>query len=323
MLMPDADEFHVAEYLLSRLTRYGIELVGVRGHARTDLIAAGGECDGIFVYRAVVDDELLTAMPRCRVVSRIGTGYERIDVAAALRRAITVTYVPSFCNEEMANHAILGLLALAKQIPLLAEAARRQQQPRVDQLHWPKRLSKCSLGILGFGDSGQLTADRAKQFGLEVVVWTRTPRPDALCRTGARAGTFAEAMGCDFVSIHLPSSPQTRRLIDRSRLSEMQPGAGLINIARGDIVDTDALVEALNSGHLGGAFLDVVDPEPLPAGHPLWTIPTAFLTCHTASLSREAMEQAQEIAFEDATAVLAGRQPAHPVPEIAERVRDA
>lgn len=318
MLFPDAGEFGVSERMARRLTELEIELVKVTGHATADIIAAGQACDGIFVYRARVDGAVLDAMPSCRVVSRIGTGYERIDVAAALSRRITVTYVPSFCAEEMANHAILGVLALAKQIPVMAHAARNHHWLAIDELAWPPRLSRCSLGILGFGESGQLTAGRAASFGLDVVVWTRTPRPRVLERAGARAGSFEEALACDFVSIHLPSSPETRKLVGREALAKMKPGAGLINIARGDIVDTDALVEALSSGQLGGAVLDVVEPEPLPADHPLWDMPTVLLTCHTASLSREAMEEAQMIAFEDAAAVLAGKAPDHPVPEMAD-----
>lgn len=316
MLFPDAGEFSVSERMARRLTELRIELVKVTGHAMADMITAGRACDGIFVYRARVDGEVLDAMPSCQVVCRIGTGYERIDVAAALSRGIAVTYVPSFCAEEMANHAILGVLALAKQIPVMAHAARDHRWLAIDELAWPPRLSRCSLGILGFGGSGQLTAARAASFGLDVVVWTRTPRPGLLQQAGARAGSFEEAMACDFVSIHLPSSPETRKVVGREALAKMKPGACLINIARGDIVDTDALVEALRSGQLGGAVLDVVEPEPLPADHPLWAIPSVLLTCHTASLSREAMEEAQMIAFEDAAAVLAGRTPGHPVPEM-------
>jgi phosphoglycerate dehydrogenase-like enzyme len=317
MLLPDANEFSISRYLLEHLNELGIDVVRLAGHRQEDMIATGAMCDGIFVYRAAVDRAVLDGMPHCRVVSRIGTGYERIDVAECANRGIGVTYVPSFCDEEMANHAIMGVLALAKQIPLIAHAAKDRRWLRIDQLAWPRRLSCCSLGILGFGRSGQLTAQRAAALGLDVVVWTRTPRPGLLRDAGARAGTLDDALACDFVSIHLPSTPETRRLIGPAALGRMRPGAGLINIARGDIVDTDALVDALRSGHLGGAVLDVVDPEPLPAEHPLWDIPSALLTCHTASLSREAMEEAQLSAFDDAAAVLAGRAPRHPVPELA------
>src|SRR5262249_54902675 len=153
----------------------------------------------------------------------------------------------------------------------------------------PHRIAGQSLGLLGFGRTGQRTAEKARVFGLDVRVWTRTSRPDALARTGARAASFDEALGCDYVSLHIPLTPETRGLIGRAELAGCKPTAILINTARGAIVDTDALVAALRSHSLGGAALDVVDPAPLPPEHPLWDLPNVWITSHSASLSVEAL----------------------------------
>ena len=179
-----------------------------------------------------------------------------------------------------------------------------------------RRLHGRTLGILGFGRSGQRTAEKARAFGMEVLAWTRTHHPEALARVGARAATFEEALECDYVSLHLPLTGATRGLLGHEELARMQPHAVLINIARGAIVDTDALVDALRVGRLAGAALDVVQPAPLPPEHPLWSLPNVWITSHTAALSLEGRDEAWSTVIEDVIRVRTGRPPVHPVPEL-------
>jgi D-3-phosphoglycerate dehydrogenase len=316
MLYTDAGEFPLPADLVGRAEEAGMELIPLEGHEQDEIAALGADCHGLFLYRARIDDDLLAALPQCRVLARVGTGYDLIDVAAAQRRGVMVTYVPDFCTDELSDTVILFILAFARQFPALMHAAREHRWLPVSELPKPRRLTGRTLAILGLGRSGQRTAEKARAFGLDVLVWTRTLKPDVLDRIGARSASLEEALGCDYVSLHVPLTPQTSHLIDRQALTCFKPTGVLINIARGATVDTEALVEALQQGRLAGAALDVVDPAPLPASHPLWDMPNVLITSHSACISVEALHQSQSTAIDDAAAVLHGRPPLHPVPEL-------
>jgi phosphoglycerate dehydrogenase-like enzyme len=207
------------------------------------------------------------------------------------------------------------VLAFARRLPALTRAAAARRWLPLDELPSPpRRVAGSSLGVLGFGRSGQQTAELATALGMRVLAWSRTHRPEALARTGAEAASFEAAMACDYVAVQVPLTPQTDGLIDAAALALMRAHAVLINVARGRVVDTDALVVALREGRIGGAGLDVVEPVPLPPDHPLWDFDDVIVTCHTAGYSTEAFEISLRTALADAGAVLAGRAPAHPVP---------
>lgn len=318
VLYTDAAEFPLAPDLAERARNAGLELIRVEGHARAEIASYGPKCHGMFLYRAEVDDDLLAGLPNCRILARVGTGYEKIDVEAARRRGVMVTYVPDFCTEELSDMVLLFILAFARRLPHLMNAAREHRWLSVAEIPTPTRLVGKTLGILGFGRSGERSAEKARAFGLDVLVWTRTPRPEAYARVGAEPASFEEALGCDYVSLHVPLTSRTAGLIDRQALERFKPSGILINIARGGVVDTDALVEALRQGRLAGAGLDVVEPAPLPPWHPLWDMPNVLITSHSAGLSGAALHQSQTTALEDAIAVLQGKPPAHPVPELRE-----
>jgi phosphoglycerate dehydrogenase-like enzyme len=316
MLYTDAAEFPLPPELLTRARERGIELRMVEGHEPAEIGAKGEDSVGMFLYRARVDAALLDVMPRCRALARVGTGYDLIDVEEARRRGVMVTNVPDFCTEELSDTVMLFVLAFARRLPDLLEAAGRRHWMTVAELPKPRRLTARTLGIIGFGKSGQRTAEKARAFGLGVRVWTRTSRPEVLARTHAREVSFEEALACDYVSLHVPLTAETRDLINEWSLQFMNEDAVLINIARGAVVDTDALVGALQAGRIAGAGLDVVDPAPLPSDHPLWAMPNVLITSHSACISQEALIQSQTIAIDDAAAVLSGRAPVHPVPEM-------
>jgi phosphoglycerate dehydrogenase-like enzyme len=316
MLYTDAVEFPLPPELLARAREHGIELHMVDGHDAAEIRESAGDAVGLFLYRARVDSALLDAMPSCRTLARVGTGYDLIDVEEAHRRGVMVTNVPDFCTEELSDTVLLFVLAFARRLPDLLEGARRRHWMTVAELPTPRRLTERTLGIIGFGKSGQRTAEKAFAFGLDVRVWTRTSRPEALTRTHAREVSLEDALACDYVSLHVPLTPETRGLINERTLRSMNADAVLINISRGAVVDTEALVVALREGRIAGAGLDVVDPAPLPSDHPLWAMPNVLITSHTGCISREALLQSQTIALDDAAAVLSGRAPAHPVPEM-------
>ncbi|HVC82603.1 MAG TPA: C-terminal binding protein [Chloroflexota bacterium] len=318
MLYTDAGEFDLPDRYQQQALAAGIRIEMLVGHDPGEIAAFGADCQGLFLYRARVDETLLAALPQCRLLARVGVGYDLIDVEAARRRGVMVTYVPDFCTEELSDQVMAFILGFARQFPYLMHQARQHEWQQASAIPAMHRLRGRTLGILGFGRSGQRTAEKARAFGIEVHVWTRTPRPELLARAGAHAASFEEALGCDYVSLHLPLTPHTNGLIGREALAQLKADAVLINISRGAIVDTGALVEALQSGRLAGAGLDVVTPAPLPPEHPLWSMPNVWITSHSGAFSLEAREEALSTVFEDVLRVRAGRPPLHPVPELRE-----
>jgi D-3-phosphoglycerate dehydrogenase len=321
MLFTDADEFRPLDGPIDRAAQAGIHVATMAGHEPAEIVARGADCDGLILFRARIDDALLSALPRCKLLARAGAGYDLIDVAAAMRRGVMVTYVPDFCTEEMSDQVLLFVLVFARRLTTLMQAAREHRWLPLNELPPPSRLVGKTLGALGFGRSGQRTAEKARAFGLDILVWTRTPRQADLSRTGARSVSFADVLGCDFVTLHVPLTAGTRGLIGREALHMMKPTSYLINVARGALVDTGALVEALRDGTLAGAGLDVIDPSPLPAAHPLWDLPNVVITSHSAGFSQDAYRQSLRTVIEDTIAFANGLPPRFPVPELGDRAR--
>ena len=301
---------------LQRAAEVGLELKFIDGYSSEEIIEQGADCQAVFLLHGRVTSRMIGELRSCRILARVGTGYDLIDAGAAAKAGVMVTNVPDFCSDEMSDTVMMFILALSRQLPVQWRAAVDHHWMSLRELPDLERLRGMTLGILGFGGSGRKTAEKANAFGLDVRVWTRTRRPEIEKRYGVEAVSFSEALQSDFLSIHLPSTPATRMLIDADAIAQMKPGIRLINVARGDIVDTQSLCEAISSGHISGAGLDVVDPEPLPADHQLWELPNVMITPHTAAISRQALEQSFSIALEDVISVLQGSSPKHPVPEL-------
>jgi glyoxylate reductase len=236
-----------------------------------------------------VDEELLDAAgPGLRVVSNYAVGYDNVDVAACTRRGIAVGNTPGVLTETTADLAWTLLMAAARRI---AEADRYVRDGR--WLTWgPLTLLGpdvygSTLGIVGFGRIGQAVARRARGFGMRVVYHNTRRLPIAVeDETDATYVPLDDLLAqSDFVSLHVSLTPETRHLIDARALSRMRPTAILVNTSRGPVVDTDALVAALRDGTIRAAALDVTDPEPLPAGHPLVGLDNCLVVPHIASAS--------------------------------------
>ena len=234
-----------------------------------------------------VDDELLDAAgPGLRVVSNYAVGFDNVDVPACTRRGIPVGNTPGVLTETTADLAWALLMAAARRIP---EADRYVRAG--EWLTWgPMTLlgpdvNGATLGIVGFGRIGQAVARRASGFGMRVRYHNRTRLPDDVEQ--ATAATYIpldELLATsDFVTLHVSLTPETFHLIDGGALRLMQPSAILVNTSRGPVVDTEALVQALRDGVIRAAALDVSDPEPLPADHPLVTMPNCLVVPHIAS----------------------------------------
>jgi D-3-phosphoglycerate dehydrogenase len=238
-----------------------------------------------------VTDELMALAPSLRVIGRAGTGVDNIDLVAASRRGIAVLNAPGANTVSAAEHAIGLILALMRRIPW---AARSMEAGGWDRKAFAGReLAGKTLGLIGLGRIGAHVAMIARAFGMRVVAHDPYLSAVRARELGAELVPLDELLGqADVVSLHLPLADGTRHLLDRTRLARMKPGAVLVNVARGELVDDAALLEALAAGRLGGAALDVFTTEPLPADSPLRRTERLLVTPHLAASTPEAQDRA-------------------------------
>ncbi|MCS5637642.1 MAG: D-glycerate dehydrogenase [Myxococcota bacterium] len=266
------------------------------------------EAEGLLCLLSdAVDEELMEAAPRLRVISSYSVGVDHIDLEAATRRGIPVGNTPGVLTETTADLAFALLLAAARRVVEAGDFLRRGDW---SQARWEidafvgRDLHGATLGVVGLGPIGQAVARRAQGFGMEVLGWSRSGREVA----GVRGVALEELLGAsDFVSIHVALAPATRGLIDAAALASMKEGAVLVNTARGGIVDEVALAQALRSGHLGAVGLDVFEREPAGSDHPLIAFPNAVLTPHIGSASAGTRIRMAELAVENLVAGLEDR----------------
>lgn len=228
--------------------------------------------------------EVLERLPQCGLVMRWGVGYDQIDVAAATELGIAVANAPSYCTEDVAEHAIGMLLSVSRQI------AFRHEQMRAGQWRASKapirRVQGSTVGVVGLGRIGRRVAELAGALGARVL----GADPVAPAPPGVQAVDLPTLLAeSDFVSLHVPMSADNRYLIDSGTIGQMKPGAVLVNTSRGGVVNQQALIDALADGTLGGAALDVFETEPLPAESPLREVPNLVLTCHEGANSEHSL----------------------------------
>jgi D-3-phosphoglycerate dehydrogenase / 2-oxoglutarate reductase len=295
------------------LARIDPELRVANSASAEDILAVGRDADAILVTYAKLPGDLLRQLRRCKAIGRFGLGVDNIDIAAATELGITVTYVPDYCMQEVSDHAMALLLALARKVPqsnALVQAGR-WDMPAVVPIH---RLAGRVLGLVGFGNIPRALAPKAKAFGLRVVAHDPNVSQRALAAVGVESMSFDRLLEIsDFVSIHAPLLPVTRGLFNAEVFGKMKQGACLINTARGPLVDEDALLAALDSGRLAGAALDVVAVEPLPKESRLIGRDNVVLTPHTGFYSVEALNELQTKCAADVARVLSGETPVYPV----------
>lgn len=256
---------------------------------------------------APVDAKAVAASRPLVHVGRIGVGLDNIDVAACTSRGVRVTNVPDYCVEEVSDHAVGFALAWTRGLVSFDRAVRAGQWgPAQARL---RRLANLTVGIVGYGRIGRASARKFSAFGCRVLAYNQKPSADA---AGEEMVSFEALLAAsDIVVLHVPLTDQTRGLFDQARVAAMKPGSLLINVSRGGVVDTLAVIEALRSGHLGGAALDVLDTEPqvppdLLAQH------GAMLTPHVAFSSDASLAELRRRAAEEAVRMLTGKAPDNP-----------
>jgi glyoxylate reductase len=262
-----------------------------------------------------VDAELMDAAgPGLKVIAQYAVGLDNVDLEAARERGIVVTHTPGVLTDATADLAFALLAAAARRVVEGHDYVRRGEwKTWHPELLLGPELHGATVGVVGFGRIGQAFARRARGFDMKVLYTSRHPKPAAEAALAAERVELDELLErADFVSLHTPLTPETFRLMNRERLGRMKEGAVLVNTARGKVVDTAALLEALEHGPLFASGLDVTDPEPLPAEHPLLAHPRVIVTPHIGSAGRATRVRMAAMVAEDVRAVLEGREPRHP-----------
>ena len=316
IVVTDWDQDSLAEEESVAASR-GMELVRADCRTEEDVIRAAEGARGILVQYAPVTRRVLEALPGLKAVGRYGVGVDNVDVDAATSLGVAVCNVPDYGTEDVSDHAIALTMALARGVAALDRAMRSGDYSLApaQPLH---RLSGRVFGVAGLGLIGAATARKARGVGYSTIGFDPLHSPGTVSPDGTPVVTFDELVRrADVLSLHVPLNGLTRHLINADVLAKMKPGALVINTCRGGVVDTDALVEALESGSIRGAGLDVFEEEPLPSASRLLGLENVVLTPHAAWYSEESQEELKRRTAENVMDVAAGQTPRNIVnPEV-------
>jgi D-3-phosphoglycerate dehydrogenase len=289
------------------------DLVPLQTKKPDEFVAQAADCDALLnTYAGPITAEVMSNMPKCKIIARYGIGVDTIDLDAATAAGIIVTNNPTYCIEEVAEHTMALLLSAARKIAFYDRQVRsgRWEVPPGKPLF---RVAGRTLGLVGFGNIARQVALRAASFGMRVIYADPYINEGQFDAPGKKMELNALLGEADFVSLHPPLTPQTRKMISDDSLSRMKPTAVLINCARGPVVDTDALVRALDAKKIAGCALDTTDPEPLPNPHPLRERDNVILNPHVAWYSEQALVGLQAGAPSEVKRVLSGEWPVNVV----------
>lgn len=285
------------------------DLLLAREGTEEELLDLVTEVDGILTCFAHVTAPVIRKGRRLQVIGRYGIGVDNIDVGEATALGIPVTNVPVYCLDEVAEHTLALLFNLARKV-CRYDAALRAGDWSLGTGQPIFRIRDRVLGIVGFGKIGRRVADVARALGIRVVVYDPALSAHEIRAAGAEPATLIDlAQQADFLTVHVPLTPETRGLIDESILRAMKPTSLVINTARGGIIDQEALCRALTEGWIAGAGIDVFDPERLPGTHPLLKAPNLIATPHVAFYSEESVHDLQRLAAENVAAILRNERP--------------
>ena len=291
---------------LERLKPYGdIVVYTDRPETPAEQIRRAADADILINSRGLVKwpAELLRQLPKLKLISLCSIGTDMIGLDAAKKRGITVCNQPGRTAPVVAEHGFGLMFALAKRAAFLTASMKAGGWPRMDNIY----LQRKTLGIIGTGHIGAEMARLGRAVGMNVIAWTYHPSAARAQELGVQFVSLDKLLRtADVVSLHVRLTEESHHLIGERELSLMKPSALLINVARAGVIDTDALIDALNSGHLGGAAIDVYDQEPIPTNHPLLECEQIILTPHCADMTPEGVELLNEGAVDNIIAFLEG-----------------
>lgn len=278
--------------------------------AQLDVVRRAKDAEVVLTNKTILDGFILNLLPRLKYIGVLATGYNVVDLDAARQRGIVVTNIPAYSTQSVAQMAIAHLLNITQRVAHYAHEVHNgvwSAQP--DFCYWNTPLIELAgkkIGIVGFGNTGQATAQIAEALGMEVWVYTSKPKR-SLPKKYQKVTLNELFTACDVVSLHCPLTAENKEMVNSFRLSLMKQGAILINTSRGGLIDEKALEQALLSGKLLGAGLDVLSSEPVPNGNPLLKLKNCFITPHIAWATRESRMRLMNQAVENLKAWMEGR----------------
>lgn len=293
----------------------GVDVAVAGGFEDAELARLGTDAVVLINARRRIDAATLALAPRVRLVQLIGVGYDSVDLGAMRAAGVSVAYNPGVNRDGAAEHTVMLILASIKRLPRSEQGARAGRFATGEVIAAGiGDLSGATVGLIGLGDIGRAVAERLAPFGPRILYHTRHPVPEAEAHLGVVRATLPELLAAsDIVSLHVPLGPETHHLIGEPELAAMRPGGYLINAGRGGLVDEDALRRAIESGHLAGAALDVLENE--TAGrNPFADLPDVIVTPHLGGASRRSLEGVVTRCAANIRRFLAGEPIVDPVP---------
>ena len=273
----------------------GLEVVAHQCRTPDELMPVVKNADFVLTQFAPVNARVIAAMTRCKVIVRYGIGVDNVDLKAAAVKNIPVCNVPDYCIDEVADHALALILAATRQIcPIAAtvKAGRWKSPVALDAMHTLKNMT---VGLVGLGKIGREVASRLKPFKCRIIAFDPVIAPtkmrEAGCLPVGLDRLFSES---DLISLHCPSTEKTRYLINKESLAVMKHGVIIVNTSRGTLIKTPDLAEALRSGKVAAAAMDVTDPEPINTDSPLLGMDNVIITSHIAAVSSASVRNLRE-----------------------------
>lgn len=276
--------------------------------SREELVERCINADMILTNKVPFDKEILEQLPNLKLIAVTATGYNIIDTETAHQNGICVCNVPDYGTDSVAQHTFAFILELVNQIGLHSSSVHLSDwvnSPDFSYALTPlTELKNKSIGLVGFGNIGRRTAEIAQAFGMRIFYHTPTKKETSLAEFKDLDALFSES---DFISLHLPLKPENMQFVNKDLILKMKANAFLINTARGQLINEQDLADALNSGQIAGAALDVLSTEPPSANNPLLNAKNCIITPHNAWMSKEARERIMEISFQNIKAFLGGK----------------
>ncbi len=273
----------------------------------SEMTALVTDADAVITQFAPVTAEVIASMQKARVIVRYGVGVDNVDLEAARIRGIPVCNVPGFCVDEVADHTLAFILATTRQVLQNCLHVREGKWGLATPLDQLRTMRDQTVGIVGFGRIGREVAARLTPFKSRRLVFDPVVPADVVQAAGCEAVSLDALLAqSDIVTLHCPSTLHTRKLLNADSLARLKRGAIVINLGRGELIDTPSLVAALQSGHVAAAGLDVCDPEPIPLDSPLRSMPNVITASHIASASVKSVRTLRETAARIAVSALRG-----------------
>jgi D-3-phosphoglycerate dehydrogenase len=292
----------------------GCEIVHGQCKTPEQLIPLVEQVDAVITQFAPVNADVIRAMQRSKAIVRYGIGVDNVDLQAAKEKGIPVCNVPDYCIDEVADHTLAFILATTRQVVPNTLLIRDGKWGLATELTSMRTLKDQTVGVVGFGRIGREVIARLRAFKPQILVYDPVVPPEAIVEMGAQPATLDMLLAqSDILTLHCPSTPETRKLLRNETIAKMKQGAIVINLARGDLIDTASITQALQTGRISSIAIDVCDPEPIPADSALRSHPNVIAASHIASASPKAVRKLRESAAQHAANAITNKRMVHVV----------